>query len=217
MTTIGLVNAGLLTFPQGLGLVFGANVGATGMDWLVALIGVRVSLAAYALPMISWARLPSFSPVVVSPPLAPRSPASRLFFTAGNASAGHGWACGNFASFGPARSARCARRRLGHRVDGFADLYRRRQRHDRGHAIFDRRHRRYAFGLLCRSRWHGTECGADYWTEHRNGDFRDGATPNRAVAARPLIPSSTAARSRERKFIDRGCPIHAGLLHQHGF
>src|SRR5262245_43527541 len=27
MTTIGLVSAGLLTFPQGLGLVFGANVG----------------------------------------------------------------------------------------------------------------------------------------------------------------------------------------------
>ncbi|TCS03055.1 Na/Pi symporter [Rhizobium sp. BK418] len=52
MTTIGLVNAGLLTFPQGLGLVFGANVGTTGTGWLVALLGVRVSLSAYALPMI---------------------------------------------------------------------------------------------------------------------------------------------------------------------
>jgi len=52
MTTIGLVNAGLLTFPQGLGLVFGANVGTTGTGWLVALIGVRVSLSVYALPMI---------------------------------------------------------------------------------------------------------------------------------------------------------------------
>lgn len=52
MTTIGLVSAGLLTFPQGLGLVFGANVGTTGTGWLVALIGVRVSLSAYALPMI---------------------------------------------------------------------------------------------------------------------------------------------------------------------
>src|SRR5262245_54781094 len=52
MTTIGLVNAGLLTFQQGLGLVFGANVGTTGTGWLVALIGVRVSLSAYALPMI---------------------------------------------------------------------------------------------------------------------------------------------------------------------
>jgi len=52
MTTIGLVGAGLLTFPQGLGLVLGANIGTTGTGWLVALIGVRVSLASYALPMI---------------------------------------------------------------------------------------------------------------------------------------------------------------------
>src|ERR1700742_5194967 len=52
MTTIGLVSAGLLTFPQGLGLVFGANVGTTGTGWLVAFIGVRVSLSTYALPLI---------------------------------------------------------------------------------------------------------------------------------------------------------------------
>ena len=52
MTTIGLVSAGLLTFTQGLGLVFGANVGTTATGWLVALIGVRVSLTAAALPMI---------------------------------------------------------------------------------------------------------------------------------------------------------------------
>src|SRR5215470_111600 len=52
MTTIGLVSAGLLTFPQGLGLVFGANVGTTGTAWLVALVGVRLSLTAAALPMI---------------------------------------------------------------------------------------------------------------------------------------------------------------------
>ena len=52
MTTIGLVSAGLLTFPQGLGLVFGANIGTTGTAWLIALFGVRVSLTAAALPMI---------------------------------------------------------------------------------------------------------------------------------------------------------------------
>lgn len=52
MTTIGLVSAGVLTFPQGLALVFGANVGTTGTGWLVALLGVRVSLTAAALPMI---------------------------------------------------------------------------------------------------------------------------------------------------------------------
>src|SRR5262245_44717289 len=52
MTTIGLVSAGLLTFSQGLALVFGANIGTTGTGWLIALIGVRVSLTATALPMI---------------------------------------------------------------------------------------------------------------------------------------------------------------------
>ena len=52
MATIGIVSAGLLTFPQGLGLVFGANIGTTGTGWLVALIGVRISLTAAALPMI---------------------------------------------------------------------------------------------------------------------------------------------------------------------
>src|SRR5246127_5998306 len=52
MTTIGLVSAGLLTFPQGLSLVFGANIGTTGTGWLVALLGVRISLTAYALPIV---------------------------------------------------------------------------------------------------------------------------------------------------------------------
>jgi len=33
----------------------------------------------------------------------------------------------------------------------------------------------------------------------------------------PVIGPSIAARSRPRKSIDRGWPIHAGLLHQHGF
>jgi phosphate:Na+ symporter len=52
MTTIGLVSAGLMTFPQGLSLVFGANIGTTGTGWLVALLGVRISLTAYALPIV---------------------------------------------------------------------------------------------------------------------------------------------------------------------
>jgi len=37
------------------------------------------------------------------------------------------------------------------------------------------------------------------------------ATPNRTAAARQLIPSSTAASARERKSIDNGLPINAGL------
>ncbi len=52
MTTIGLVSAGLLTFPQGLIPVFGANIGTTGTGWLVAAFGVRISLTAAALPIV---------------------------------------------------------------------------------------------------------------------------------------------------------------------
>jgi phosphate:Na+ symporter len=52
MTTIGLVSAGLLTFPQALGVVFGANLGTTGTGWLVALLGVQFSLNAAAMPML---------------------------------------------------------------------------------------------------------------------------------------------------------------------
>lgn len=52
MTTIGLVSAGLLTFPQGLSLVFGANIGTTGTGWLVALLGVKYSLTAAAMPIV---------------------------------------------------------------------------------------------------------------------------------------------------------------------
>lgn len=52
MTTIGLVSAGMLSFPQGLSVVFGANVGTTGTGWLVALLGVRFSLTATAMPLI---------------------------------------------------------------------------------------------------------------------------------------------------------------------
>lgn len=52
ITTIGLVSAGLLTFPQALGVVLGANIGTTGTGWLVALVGVRFSVEPFALPLV---------------------------------------------------------------------------------------------------------------------------------------------------------------------
>src|SRR5262249_61095712 len=41
MTTICLVSAGLLTFPQGLGLGFGAHLGSTGTGHLTSLFVMR--------------------------------------------------------------------------------------------------------------------------------------------------------------------------------
>jgi phosphate:Na+ symporter len=52
MMTIGLVSAGLLTFHQSVGVVFGASVGTTATSWIVAVLGLKLSLSTFAMPMI---------------------------------------------------------------------------------------------------------------------------------------------------------------------
>ncbi len=52
VTTVGFVAAGLLTFPQALGIVFGANLGTTITGWMVALFGFKLKIGAAALPVI---------------------------------------------------------------------------------------------------------------------------------------------------------------------
>lgn len=49
---LGFVNAGLLTLSQAVWVVFGAHVGTTTTGWLVALAGVRFSMAGFGLPLI---------------------------------------------------------------------------------------------------------------------------------------------------------------------
>ncbi|MFN3536378.1 MAG: Na/Pi cotransporter family protein, partial [Brevundimonas sp.] len=52
VATIGFVNAGLLSLAQAVWLIIGANVGTTMTGWLVALVGVKIDVAALALPLI---------------------------------------------------------------------------------------------------------------------------------------------------------------------
>jgi phosphate:Na+ symporter len=52
VTVIGFVSAGLLTFPQALGVVFGASLGTTGTGWIVSVLGLTVSVGLYALPLV---------------------------------------------------------------------------------------------------------------------------------------------------------------------
>jgi phosphate:Na+ symporter len=52
LTTIGFVSAGLLTFPQALGVIFGAATGTTTTGWIVSLVGLRFGISAVALPLI---------------------------------------------------------------------------------------------------------------------------------------------------------------------
>ncbi|MCR9152093.1 MAG: Na/Pi symporter [Rhodobacteraceae bacterium] len=51
--TISFLSAGLITLMGGLGIIFGANIGTTTGAWLVAGFGLKVDIAAYAMPMIA--------------------------------------------------------------------------------------------------------------------------------------------------------------------
>ncbi len=52
VAVIGFVSAGLLRFPQAVGVVFGASLGTTGTGWIVSILGLKVSLGYYALPLV---------------------------------------------------------------------------------------------------------------------------------------------------------------------
>lgn len=50
--TISFLSAGLIDLAQGIGIVFGANIGTTTGAWLVAGLGLKVKISAYAMPML---------------------------------------------------------------------------------------------------------------------------------------------------------------------
>jgi len=50
--TISFLGAGLISLAQGIGIVFGANIGTTTGAWLIAGFGLKVKISAYAMPML---------------------------------------------------------------------------------------------------------------------------------------------------------------------
>ncbi len=50
--TISFLSAGLIGLAAGIGIIFGANLGTTTGAWLVAGFGLKVDIAAYAMPML---------------------------------------------------------------------------------------------------------------------------------------------------------------------
>jgi len=52
VTVIGFVGAGLMTFPRALGVIYGANIGTTMTGWVVALVGLKLSIGVVALPLL---------------------------------------------------------------------------------------------------------------------------------------------------------------------
>ncbi|PCI38990.1 MAG: Na/Pi cotransporter [Elusimicrobia bacterium] len=49
---VGFCSAGLLTLGQSLGVIMGANIGTTTTAWLVSLLGFKVKIAKFAVPLI---------------------------------------------------------------------------------------------------------------------------------------------------------------------
>ena len=52
VAAVGFVSAGLLSFSQSLGIIFGANIGTTITGWLVALLGFKFKPGVAVLPLI---------------------------------------------------------------------------------------------------------------------------------------------------------------------
>ena len=52
--TISFLSAGLIGLAQGIGVIFGANLGTTTGAWLVAGFGLKVNISAYAMPLITF-------------------------------------------------------------------------------------------------------------------------------------------------------------------
>ncbi|MGB0467266.1 MAG: Na/Pi cotransporter family protein [Pontibacterium sp.] len=52
IASVGFVSAGLLSFPQALGIIYGANLGTTVTGWLVLFFGFKLKLGVILLPLI---------------------------------------------------------------------------------------------------------------------------------------------------------------------
>lgn len=61
LLTIAFIGTGLITLSAGISIILGANLGASGGIWLLALAGQNISLGPFAYPMIVLGILASFA------------------------------------------------------------------------------------------------------------------------------------------------------------
>lgn len=52
VAAIGFVGAGILSFPESLGIILGANIGTTITGWLVALLGLKLHIGTVLFPLL---------------------------------------------------------------------------------------------------------------------------------------------------------------------
>ena len=50
---VSFVNAGLMSLAQSVGVIFGANVGTTFTSWIIAVLGVKVDISAFVMPIVA--------------------------------------------------------------------------------------------------------------------------------------------------------------------
>ncbi len=55
--TVGFVGAGLMSFPQALGVLYGANIGTTVTGWIVTFLGLKLQIGLLAQPVLFVAAL----------------------------------------------------------------------------------------------------------------------------------------------------------------
>ncbi|MDA3899309.1 MAG: Na/Pi symporter [Spirochaetes bacterium] len=53
IAAIGFVGAGLISFHNSLGIIFGANLGTTTIGWIVSLLGLKLKISLIALPIVA--------------------------------------------------------------------------------------------------------------------------------------------------------------------
>ena len=51
---VSFVNAGLLSLGQSMAVIMGANVGTTATAWIISLLGFKVNMAAFAIPLVGF-------------------------------------------------------------------------------------------------------------------------------------------------------------------
>ena len=49
---VSFVNAGLISLTESIGVIMGANIGTTVTGWLISILGFKVKISAYAIPLI---------------------------------------------------------------------------------------------------------------------------------------------------------------------
>lgn len=53
IAAIGFVSAGLISFQNSLGVIFGANLGTTTIGWIVSLLGFKFKIGLISLPLVA--------------------------------------------------------------------------------------------------------------------------------------------------------------------